>query len=70
MLKILLQAHKSNNEVIHKKVRAGKLLKLLLLIFMLSCMTLLSSCFVSPLRHGGPRGNNGDHGNNCITYIG
>ena len=33
MFKILLQAHKSNNEVIHKKVRAGKLLKLLLLIF-------------------------------------
>lgn len=50
--KILLHSGKSNEEVTPIKPGAGKLLKLILVIFMLSWITLLSSCFVRGPGHG------------------
>jgi hypothetical protein len=53
--KISLQSIESNNEETPKKPRAGKLLMPVLVIFMLSWITLLSSCavFVGTPRHEG-----------------
>ena len=41
---ILLQAKKSNNEETHKNAKAGKGLKYLLILFMLSWIAILPSC--------------------------
>jgi len=58
--KILLQASNSNNEEIPKKVIAGKVI----VIFMLLWMTLLTSCMVFvPVREhdGHEHHDNGEH---------
>jgi hypothetical protein len=60
--KILLQSDKSNNKETPIKVGAGKLLKSILVIFMLLWITLLSSCFVSGPRHARPGNMNERHG--------
>jgi hypothetical protein len=64
--KILLMADKSNNEETPKKVRAGQLLKSILVIFMLSWMILLTSCVAFiPVRghegHSEQRGHSERH---------
>jgi hypothetical protein len=43
---ILLQAKKSNNEETHKNAKAGKGLKYLLILFILSWISFLPSCAV------------------------
>jgi hypothetical protein len=66
-LTILLCTDTFNDKEAQKKLRTGKLLKLLFAILMLSWITLLSSCLVGPPRHGGPPGyheNHENHGNN------
>jgi hypothetical protein len=67
MSKILLHSDKSNDEETPKKVRAGKLLKSILVIFMLSWITLMSSCIAFvPVQghegHGGHHGHGQQHG--------
>ena len=62
--KILLQADKSNNKETPIKAGAGKLLKSMLIIFMLSLITLLSSCLVPGPGRGGPGGGHERHGHN------
>jgi uncharacterized membrane protein len=55
-LKILLQSDKSINEETPKKARAGKLLKSMLVIFILLWIILLYSCavFVAAPGNAGP----------------
>jgi hypothetical protein len=52
----LLQTDKSHYEVKPKTVRSGKVLKSILVMFMLSWVTILSSCMVAVphQRNGGP----------------
>ncbi len=63
--KILLQTDKSNHEETPKKLRADKLSKYILVIFMLSWITLLSSCIafvpVGHDGHGSGHGHDGGH---------
>jgi hypothetical protein len=68
--KILLHSDKSNDEETPKKVRAGKLLKSILVIFMLSWIINLSSCTVfvrtprlNPVVIIGDDGHDGHHDN-------
>jgi hypothetical protein len=53
-LKILQKVDKINNEETPKKLKAFKSLRYIIsiIIIMLSCITLLSSCFIG-FRHGG-----------------
>ena len=60
--KILLQADKSNNKETPIKVGTSKLLKSILIIFMLLWITLLSSCFVSGPGHARHGNMNERHG--------
>jgi hypothetical protein len=63
-LKILLQTDKSNDEETPIKTGAGKLLKSVLIIFMLLLITLMSACFVSGPgheRHGDRHQHHGDY---------
>ena len=62
--KILLQAEKSNNEGTPIKREAGKLLKSILVIFMLLLITLLSSCFAPGPGHGSRGSMHERHGHN------
>jgi hypothetical protein len=75
ILKISLHPDKSNDEESTKKVREGKLLSSLLIIFLFSGLMLLQSCavFIGGPGHGNRhgihgngvnKGNNGNHGNN------
>jgi len=62
--KILLQSDKSNNKETPIKAGGGRLLKSMLIIFMLSLITLLSSCLVPGPGRGGPGGGHERHGHN------
>ena len=50
---ILLQTDKSNDEETPVKTGSGKLLKSVLIIFMLILITIMSSCFVRTPGHEG-----------------
>ena len=62
--KILLQTDKSKKEEIPRMVRSIKLLKSILVIFLLLSITLLSSCFIPYREHGNRGGMNDHHGHN------
>ena len=62
--KNLLQSDKSNNKETPIKAGGGRLLKSMLIIFMLSLITLLSSCLVPGPGRGGPGGGHERHGHN------
>jgi len=62
-LTILLCTNTCNDKQAQKKLRTGKLLKLLFAILMVSWITLLSSCLVGSSRYGGPHGPHGNHEN-------
>ncbi|MGA2824163.1 MAG: hypothetical protein ABSE72_11625 [Bacteroidales bacterium] len=62
--KNLLQADKSSNEETPIKAGAGKLLKSILVIFMLLLITLLSSCIVPGPGHGSRGGGHERHSHN------
>ena len=62
--KILLQSDKSNNKETPIKAGGGRFLKSILIIFMLSLITLLSSCLVPGPGRGGPGGGHERHGHN------
>ena len=65
MSKILLHSDISNNEKTSKNVRADKLLKYFLVVFMLSWMFLLSSCVLFiPIGHERHGGHGEYHGHN------
>jgi hypothetical protein len=60
--KIFLPPDKSNNKETPIKAGAGRLLKSMLIIFMLSLITLLSSCLVPGPGHGNRGSRNERHG--------
>jgi len=62
--KILLQSDKSNNKETPIKAGGGRFLKSILIIFMLSLITLLSSCLVPGPGRERHRSTNERHGHN------
>jgi hypothetical protein len=58
------QAEKADYEEIGKKSGAGKFLKLVLFLFMLSWMVVLTSCFVRGPGHERHEDRNEHHGDN------
>ena len=60
----LLQAEKNNNEETPIMAGAGKLLKSILVIFILVLITLMSSCIVPGPGHGSRGGEHERHGHN------
>jgi hypothetical protein len=61
---ILLQAEKSNHEETPRRAGAVKLLKSILVIFMLLLITFMSSCFVPGPGHGSRGSTHERHGHN------